>query len=33
MGIYRSRQYEFVVTDNVDLALMGMIEDVEELAN
>jgi hypothetical protein len=33
MGIYRSRQYEFVITDNVDLALMGMIEDVEELAN
>jgi hypothetical protein len=33
MGIYRSRQYEFVVTDNVDLALMGMIEDVEELVN
>jgi hypothetical protein len=33
MGIYRSRQYEFVITDNVDLALMGMTEDVKELAN
>jgi hypothetical protein len=33
MGIYRSRQYEFVITDNADLALMGMTEDVERLAS
>jgi hypothetical protein len=29
MGMYRSRQYEFLMTDNSDLALMGIIEDVE----
>lgn len=33
MGIYRSRQYEFLMTDNADLALMGIIEDVEALAS
>lgn len=33
MGMYRSRQYEFVMTDNADLALCGMSEDVEELRN
>ena len=32
-GIYRSRQYEFVLTDNSDLALMGLLEEIEELRN
>jgi hypothetical protein len=31
MGTYRSRQYEFVMTDNADLALCGISEDVEAL--
>lgn len=31
MGIYRSRQYEFLMTDNADLALCGLMEEVEEL--
>jgi hypothetical protein len=33
MGIYRSRQYEIVMTDNADLAFCGLQEEVEELAN
>jgi hypothetical protein len=33
MGIYRSRQYEIVMTDNADLAFCGMQEEVEELRN
>lgn len=32
-GIYRSRQYEFLMTDNTDLALMGIAEDLTELRN
>ena len=31
MGIYRSRQYEFRITDNVDLVLIGAHEDIEVL--
>lgn len=30
-GIYRSRQYEFQVTDNIDLALVSLGEDVTSL--
>jgi len=30
-GIYHSRQYEFVMTDNADLAFMGMTEDYDIL--
>ena len=33
MGAYRSRQYEIVMSDNADLAFMGLQEDVEELRN
>jgi hypothetical protein len=33
MGIYRSRQYEIIMTDNADLAFCGMQEDVQELAS
>ena len=33
MGMYRSRQYEFLMTDNADLALCGLSEEVEELRN
>ncbi len=33
MGIYRSRQYEFVMTDNADMALCGIMEEVKELAS
>ena len=32
-GMYRSRQYEFLMTDNADLALCGLSEEVEELRN
>lgn len=31
LGIYRSRQYEFVMTDAVDLALIGFDEDVRRV--
>lgn len=31
MGTYRSRQYEFLMTDNADLALCGIMEEVKEL--
>jgi len=33
MGIYRSRQYEFTMTDARDLALVGMEEDVTRMRN
>ncbi len=33
MGIYRSRQYEFRLTDNVDMVLIGATEDVEVMRN
>jgi hypothetical protein len=33
MGTYRSRQYEFTMTDAQDLALVGMEEDVDRLRN
>jgi hypothetical protein len=33
MGMYRSRQYEFVMTDAADLALVGMEEDVSRMRN
>jgi hypothetical protein len=33
MGIYRSRQYEIVMTDNADLAFCGIQEEVEALKN
>ncbi|MBV5327107.1 MAG: hypothetical protein JZU65_05630 [Chlorobium sp.] len=33
MGIYRSRQYEFIMTDAADLALIGMEEDVTKMRN
>lgn len=33
MGQYRSRQYEFMMTDNVDMALCGIMEDVEVLTS
>jgi hypothetical protein len=33
MGMYRSRQYEFRLSDNVDLVLIGATEDVEVMRN
>lgn len=33
LGIYRARQYEFRMTDNQDMILVGAIEDVEVLKN
>jgi hypothetical protein len=33
MGIYRSRQYEFFMTDAADLALVGMEEDVTRMSS
>ena len=33
MGIYRSRQYEFTMTDARDLALVGFEEDITRLRN
>jgi hypothetical protein len=33
MGMYRSRQYEFRLSDNVDLVLVGATEDVEVMRN
>jgi len=33
MGIYRSRQYEILMTDNADMALCGIMEDVKELSS
>lgn len=33
MGMYTTRQYEFMMTDDADLALMGLQEDVTELRN
>ena len=33
MGTYRSRQYEFRLTDNVDMVFIGATEDVEVLRN
>lgn len=33
MGIYRSRQYEILMTDTADLALVGIEEDVTRLRN
>jgi hypothetical protein len=32
-GIYRSRQYEFRLSDNVDLVLVGATENVEGMSN
>jgi hypothetical protein len=31
MGVYRSRQYEFILTDAVDLALVGIELDVTKM--
>jgi len=31
MGIYRNRQYEFIMTDSADLAIIGMSEDVTRM--
>jgi len=33
MGMYRSRQYEFIMTDAADLALVGVEEDLEKMRN
>jgi hypothetical protein len=33
LGMYRSRQYEFRMTSNVDLVLVGVTEDVEVMRN
>jgi hypothetical protein len=33
MGMYRSRQYEFVMTDAADLSIVGMEEDVTRMRN
>ena len=33
MGMYRSRQYEFRMSDNVDMVLVGAFEDVEVMRN
>jgi hypothetical protein len=33
MGVYRSRQYEFILTDLADLAIVGIEEDVIKLRN
>jgi hypothetical protein len=33
MGMYRARQYEFRLSDNVDLVLIGATEDVEVMRN
>ena len=33
MGMYRSRQYEFIMTDAADMALIGMEEDVTKMRN
>jgi hypothetical protein len=33
MGMYRSRQYEFRLSDNVDLVLVGATEDIEVMRN
>jgi hypothetical protein len=33
MGMYRSRQYEFRVSDNIDMILVGAWEDVELVRN
>ena len=33
MGIYRSRQYEFRLSDNVDMVIVGATEDIEGLRN
>jgi hypothetical protein len=33
MGMYRSRQYEFRRSDNVDLVLVGATEDIEVMRN
>ena len=33
MGMYRSRQYEFIMTDASDLALIGMEEDLTRMRN
>jgi hypothetical protein len=33
MGTYRSRQYQFVCTENVDIALVGADEELTELRN
>lgn len=33
MGMYRSRQYEFIMTDAADLGLIGMEEDVTRMRN
>jgi len=33
MGMYRSRQYEFIMTDAADMALIGMEEDVVKMRN
>jgi hypothetical protein len=33
MGSYRSRQYEFILTDAANLALVGMEEDLTKMRN
>ena len=33
MGMYRMRQYEFRISDNVDLALVAATEDLQEMRN
>jgi hypothetical protein len=33
LGIYRSRQYEFRMSDPVDFILVGATEDVETMRN
>ena len=33
LGIYRSRQYEFRMSDNVDMVLVGVTENIEVLRN
>jgi hypothetical protein len=33
MGMYRMRQYEFRISDNVDLALVAATEDITEMRN
>jgi hypothetical protein len=33
MGMYRSRQYEFRISDNVDMVLVGANEEVEVMRN
>lgn len=33
MGMYRTRQYEFRISDNIDLALIAATEDIQEMRN